>query len=145
MMSNKPHLLIVDKDKDALSGMQEILARSYRVSCAETGAQAVEYATKICPDLILLNNSLPDCDAEKVMGEIDEREDVKHIPFIIIMDSVDYDSEGYVLPSRAMDFIVKPVIPSMMPSSRWRRLSNGSSANTKWHSLWRNAAAARPS
>ena len=70
MMSNKPHLLIVDKDKDALSGMQEILARSYRVSCAETGAQAVEYATKICPDLILLNNSLPDCDAEKVMGEI---------------------------------------------------------------------------
>ena len=39
----------------------------------------------------------------------------------------------------------EPVIPSMMPSLRWRRLSNGSSANTKWRSLWRNAAAARPS
>ncbi|MDY3909529.1 MAG: HD domain-containing protein, partial [Eubacterium sp.] len=114
MMSNKPHLLIVDKDKDALSGMQEILAKSYRVACAETGAQAVEYATKICPDLILLNNSLPDCDAEKVMEEIDEREDKKQIPFIIIMDSVDYDSEVYVLPSRAMDFIVKPVIPAIL-------------------------------
>lgn len=114
MMSNKPHLLIVDKDKDALSSMQEILAGSYTIACAETGAQAVEYATKICPDLILLNNSLPDCDAEKVMEEIDEREDKKQIPFIIIMDSVDYDSEVYVLPSRAMDFIVKPVIPAIL-------------------------------
>lgn len=38
----------------------------------------------------------------------------------------------------------KPGIPSMTPSLQWQRLSSDSSVNTKWHSLWRNAAAARP-
>lgn len=113
-MSDKPHLLIVDKDKKDLVQMKKILRKSYLVSCAETAAQAIDYAEKMCPDLILLNYSLPDGDAGYVIDTITGNGNAGEIPFVLIIDSEVSEKDLPEFHPQVKDFIAKPIVPVIL-------------------------------
>lgn len=113
-MSDKPHLLIVDGDNEELLQMKKILRKSYVISCAETAAQAVDYAEKMCPDLILLNESLPDGDAGYVIDTITENGDAGEVPFVLIIDSWSSEKDIPEPHPQVMDYIAKPIVPVIL-------------------------------
>lgn len=113
-MSDKRSLLIADQEEKERIRMKDILGETYCVSCVGMGKEAISYCKEHAPDLVLLNQSLPDGDAGEIMRAIDESVIDKKIPFIIILDTMAYDRENYVLPERAMDFVVKPSVPAIL-------------------------------
>lgn len=111
---NKPHLLVADMDKDNLAQVKKILRDSYIVSCVETGEQAIEYAEKLCPEIILINHTLPDMSAEQVMETVNKSGEDGKTPFVVMVDFDKHDMEMDLTPSRAADFVTKPIIPAIL-------------------------------
>lgn len=120
-MSSKLHLLIADKEESDLSQMKEILRKTYSVSCAKTGEQALEYVLKTRPDLVLISKTLPDMDAAYVIKETMNNADLSNIPFVVILDAADAGNDISDLQELALDFIVKPIIPAIL-STRVERV-----------------------
>lgn len=113
-MQNKPHLLIAEKGKQNTAQWKGILRKSYRLSFAESGEQAVEYAMRIRPDAILLDKSLHDLEAKDIIEEIRESEGLEEVPALILLSQEECDSELEELLPLDIDFIVKPIVPVIL-------------------------------
>jgi diguanylate cyclase (GGDEF)-like protein/putative nucleotidyltransferase with HDIG domain len=113
-MSDKLHLLVVDKVEKDIVQMRRILQKKYTVSAVSTGELALDYALKTHPNLILLDKVLPDGEALTVINRITENEGMTDVPFILILDSEDTDSDLSAYHKKVVDFIVKPVIPAIL-------------------------------
>lgn len=78
-------ILVVDDDEDILAIIEERLTKAqYEVIKASTGAEAIEKAKVQRPDLILLDIMLPDMDGGEVEASLQEDEQTKNIPIIIV-------------------------------------------------------------
>ena len=63
--------LLVDDEEGFTSTLAERLAlRDFEVSVALSGKEALDVTQKACPDIVLLDLSLPDMGGEEVLGEI---------------------------------------------------------------------------
>lgn len=113
-MQNKPHLLIAEKGKQNTVQWKEILRKSYRLSFADSGEQAVEYAMRIRPDIIILDKSLHDLGIKDVIEEIRQSEGLEEVPALILLSREECDSELEELLPLGVDFIVKPIIPVIL-------------------------------
>lgn len=83
-MSEFPtHVLVVDGNPDSRDRRQAALrAAGYRVSVARTGFEAIVKATCHVPDVILLDESLPDLDADETGRLITTCPVTAHIPIV---------------------------------------------------------------
>lgn len=114
-MQNKPHLLIAEKGKPNTTQWKGILRKSYRLSFAESGEQAVEYAVRIRPDLILLDKSFQDLEAGDVIEEIRQSEGLEEVPALILLTQEECDDRGLEeLLALDVEFVVKPVVPVIL-------------------------------
>lgn len=113
-MQNKPHLLIAEKGKQNIAQWKGILRKSYRLSFAESGEQAVKYAMRIRPDVILLDKSLQDIGVKDVLAEIRESEGLEEVPALILLSQEDCDSGLEEFLQLDVDFVVKPIVPVIL-------------------------------
>lgn len=107
-----PLVLVVDDYQDAREMYAEYLMFSgFRVAEAANGVDAVQQATDLSPDIILMDLSLPGMDGWEATRRIKLDERTRHIPVIALT--------GHALPgvsSSARDagcdsFIIKPCLP----------------------------------
>ena len=107
-----PLVLVVDDYQDAREMYAEYLTFSgFRVAEAANGLDAVQQATDLSPDIILMDLSLPGMDGWEATRRIKLDERTKHIPIIALT--------GHALPgvsTSAKDagcdaFIIKPCLP----------------------------------
>lgn len=81
-------ILIVEDEEllyDILKRKLEL--EGYEVSIAKNGVEGLEKVKKINPDLILLDIIMPEKGGFEVMEELQQEEDYKNIPIIIISNS----------------------------------------------------------
>ena len=84
-------ILVVDEEKEFLDLLTYRLnGERYEVTCAESGAEALEQARKSVPDLILLDLLLPDLDGISVL-EILRRQSVTRSTPVIMISAVTSD------------------------------------------------------
>jgi diguanylate cyclase (GGDEF)-like protein/putative nucleotidyltransferase with HDIG domain len=116
VMSNKPrpHLLVADNEETDIARMKEILKKKYTVSVVGTGELATDYALKTHPELILIAKTLPDGEAVEVIRKIAENADLHDVPVILILNAEEADSDLSAYEGVVADFVVKPVIPSIL-------------------------------
>jgi len=107
-----PLVLVVDDYQDAREMYAEYLTFSgFRVAEAANGVDAVQQATTLSPDIILMDLSLPGMDGWEATRRIKLDERTSHIPIIALT--------GHALPgvsTSAKDagcdaFIIKPCLP----------------------------------
>jgi diguanylate cyclase (GGDEF)-like protein len=108
MEIKKNTILIVDDENTNLKILTYILGNEYTIYTATNGANAVEKAKELNPDLILLDILMPDMDGYEVLSIIKKTEGISKIPIIFIsgLDSEKDEEKG--LSMDAADYITKP-------------------------------------
>jgi len=85
------------------------------ITWARDGKQAIEYALKTYPDIILLDMSLPVKDAWTVARELKTNPDMQHIPIIALVASAMDEDKQKALEAGCDDYVCKPIeIPKLL-------------------------------
>ena len=106
------HILIVDDDKVNMECARLVLGTQYKLSSCASGLQAMQFLATSIPDLILLDINMPFMDGFEVIRRIQADERTKNIPLVILTGDRDPDVERKCKEAGAMDYIMKPFIPS---------------------------------
>lgn len=109
------HILVVDDDRDTLVLVRMVLeGQGYRVTQAESGAEAVELARVNVPDLIILDVMMPRADGYDVARWLRDEPATAHVPILMFSAKgrLEDKAEGYE--AGVDDYLTKPVHPARM-------------------------------
>ncbi|HQS58448.1 MAG: two-component system response regulator [Gallionellales bacterium 35-53-114] len=111
----QPTILVVDDTPDNLTLMSTLLKDEYTVKVANSGVNALRISVSDRPpDLILLDIMMPGMDGYEVcrLLKLDAR--TKNIPVIFLTAKSDMEDEKNGLRLGAVDYITKPISPSIV-------------------------------
>jgi two-component system response regulator RegX3 len=101
-----PLVLLVEDEESISEPFARALARaSFRTRVARTGAEAIELASSLKPDVVLLDLALPDQDGRDVCRRLRQDSDV---PIIMVTASGALTDRVVGLELGADDYVVKP-------------------------------------
>lgn len=102
-------ILIVENDADARQFLHNVLSAQYKIHEAEDGADGIEKALKIHPDLIISDVMMPNLSGTQMCAKLKRNVQTCHIPIILLTAraSSEFKIEG--LEMGADDYISKPV------------------------------------
>ncbi|MBO7334767.1 MAG: response regulator [Lachnospiraceae bacterium] len=102
----KPVVLVVDDSPVLLRNVKEMLGNRYDVMLAPSGPKALSMMGKKCPDVVLLDYEMPECDGKETFKMIRDKEEFAHVLIVFLTgnDSADHigtiqslDPDGYVI------------------------------------------------
>jgi len=103
-------ILIVDDAPDSLGLLQDMMReQGYQTFVASSGKRALDIATRVQPDLILLDVILPDLDGLEICRRLKRQPDTAHIPVIFVSACGETDDIVAGFDTGAADYIAKPV------------------------------------
>ena len=103
MTRNQPAVLIVEDEQRLREAYEQVLAPSYDISTAATGADAIE-AFSADLDIVLLDRRLPDICGDEVLRELQAR---NYDCYVAMVSAVDPDFD--IIELGIDDYLVKPV------------------------------------
>ncbi len=114
MPESRSRLLIIEDSTEGLEQMAAILSDEYDLSVALSGPEALELASRVRPDLILLDIMMPGMDGYAVCKALKENPETRPIPviFVTALHSAADERRGFSV--GAVDFIVKPYTPELV-------------------------------
>ncbi len=112
-MRRNKKLLIIDDEMDACLLMARLFRSKFKcIDCANSLAEAFEKANMVPPDVILLDNNLPDgYGIEHINDFRNLRSD--HILEVVMISAIDIRAEA--LTAGADYFICKPILAKDLP------------------------------
>ncbi|MDH5718111.1 MAG: diguanylate cyclase [Spirochaetia bacterium] len=111
---NKASLLVVDDKELNLKIMKEILSSEYKICTAKNGRAALSLAKEKKPDLVLLDIDMPEMDGYETCTCFKQDNELKEIPIIFVTSMDEERDEEKGLSLGAIDYIPKPVRPSIL-------------------------------
>lgn len=109
-----PRLLIVDDDAAAIHILRHTLATMGDLHFATTGADALQLARRLIPDLILLDAHMPEVDGFDVCRALKAEAPFRLVPIVFVTRFSDPRYEMRALDLGAADFIVKPYTAAVL-------------------------------
>ena len=107
---DKPLVLVVDDYQDAREMYAEYLEFSgFRVAEAVNGAEALDKAFSLLPDIILMDLSLPVIDGWEATRRIKADGRLKHTPVIALTAHAMPGDEARAVGSGCDDYLIKPL------------------------------------
>lgn len=104
-----PLILVVEDHEDTRFMLRIILEMTgMRVAEAEDGPTGVRVAEETCPDLILMDWSLPRMDGLSAMRLIHERASLREVPIVMISGHAEAASQREAFAAGCCDYLVKP-------------------------------------
>ena len=101
-------VLLVEDESSIAEPFARALERSgFHTTVAHTGAEAIELASRVEPQVVLLDLALPDCDGRDVCRELRRTSDV---PIIMVTASGTVTDRIVGLELGADDYVVKPFV-----------------------------------
>ena len=104
----KPLILVVDDQTTIIRIMTNILQPEYDVCVATDGEKALEVAHAQQPDLILLDNMMPNMTGVEACMALKKMPDTAHIPVIFVTSMDDKHNEQMGFKAGAVDYMPKP-------------------------------------
>ncbi len=101
-------LLVVEDNDDLRQFLHSILSRDYSVITATNGKEGLEKAQTELPDFIITDVTMPVMDGMTMIHEIKQREDICHIPIIVLSAKASMDDKLRGLEMGIDDYITKP-------------------------------------
>jgi signal transduction histidine kinase/DNA-binding response OmpR family regulator len=100
-------VLVIDDDPVIQDLLSAFLGKEgYQVKIAKNGADGLDRAKEIRPDVITLDVDMPEMDGWSVLSMLKADHELAHIP-VIMLTMIDDRSKGYAL--GAAEYIMKPV------------------------------------
>ncbi|MDM8544080.1 adenylate/guanylate cyclase domain-containing protein [Desulfococcaceae bacterium HSG9] len=114
MDAKKWKILVVDDEPNNLQLMMQILQDRYQLAFASSGEEALEAVLKSEPALILLDIMMPGMNGYEVCKILKADEKTCDIPIIFITAMGEVENETKGLELGAVDYITKPIKPSIV-------------------------------
>ncbi len=106
--NTKAHILVVDDDPSARSGLEKLLAsEGYSVQTAEDGVAALSVAADHPPDIVVTDLKMPRMDGLELLKKL--REQDKDIPVVVATSFQDLGSAVAAMRAGAEDYLPKPI------------------------------------
>lgn len=102
-------VLIIEDDTIHISLMFKLIEGLCTIVFARTIKSAQELIAQRCPDLILLDNCLPDGNGVDFCKSLKLNPITKEIPVILVTGSIDEETELAAFEAGVSDFIRKPI------------------------------------
>ena len=106
-------ILVVDDEPANIDILLGILGPYYDVKVAPSGTIALKITQQFTPDLILLDIMMPGMDGFEVCKKLKANEALSHIPVIFVTALTQGEDEEKGFKLGAVDYITKPVSPSI--------------------------------
>ncbi|MEZ5616580.1 MAG: diguanylate cyclase [Rhodocyclaceae bacterium] len=114
-MYPQPTVLLVDDSPENLQVLNGILKDRYRIKVATSGERALALASgDEPPDLILLDVMMPGMDGYEVCTRLKSDPKTSAIPVLFVSSRDEEEDEARGLALGAIDYIVKPIRPSIV-------------------------------
>jgi two-component system alkaline phosphatase synthesis response regulator PhoP len=105
----RKNILIVEDEKDIIEVLRYYLEKeNYRIHVAQDGFNALELASKIIPNLILLDLMLPRLDGIETCRRLKADERLRDIPVIMVTAKAEEADKIKGLEIGADDYVTKP-------------------------------------
>ena len=114
MSEKRASILVIDDTPGNLSLLNQLLRTHYRVKLANGGVRGLELASMSPPDLILLDIMMPGMDGYEVLSKLKADPATSNIPVIFLTAKAGAEDEEQGLAMGAVDFIHKPIAPSVV-------------------------------
>src|SRR5262249_1909600 len=105
---NAPLVLVVDDNADMRSYLEAILHRHYRILSAKDGADALEQARRLRPDLILTDVMMPKMSGYDLLQAVRADKGLRSIPVIFLTARAGTEARIESLDAGADDYLSKP-------------------------------------
>jgi CheY-like chemotaxis protein len=103
-------ILCVEDNQDNLFMLQRRLTRrGFEVTISMDGAQSVEWAKTLLPDLIVMDLNLPGLDGWEATRRLKNQPETKHIPIIVLTAEYTQKSREKALAVGCDEFELKPI------------------------------------
>lgn len=107
-------VLVIDDSPINIRHLYDILGCEYEVLASTNGEEGIAIAISRTPDLILLDVTMPQLDGYEVCTRLKDNPRTSAIPIIFITARDEDEEEAKGLLVGAIDYIVKPVRPSIV-------------------------------
>lgn len=106
---SEENILIVEDEKDIQELVRYNLSKEgYRVTCADSGEEALKKVQSLHPDLVVLDLMLPGVDGLEVCRQMKKQAATEHIPIIMLTAKGDESDIVAGLEMGADDYVTKP-------------------------------------
>jgi CheY-like chemotaxis protein len=112
--TEKKKIVVADDNAGILTALQETLEGSYVVYTAQDGEEAVRVVTKIKPDLVILDVSMPLLDGLEACKRIKNDMNTAHIPVIFLTAKSQLEDTQKAYSSGGDSFMAKPFLPEKL-------------------------------
>jgi two-component system alkaline phosphatase synthesis response regulator PhoP len=127
-----PRILLVDDEEDILEFVSYNLQREgFRVYVARNGREAIEMASKVKPDLVILDVMMPEMDGIAACEEIRKLPNCKNIIIAFLTARGEDYSQIAGFEAGADDYITKPIRPKVLISRVKALLKRSGGINTE--------------
>ncbi|HEU5009145.1 MAG TPA: response regulator [Gaiellaceae bacterium] len=125
---DEPLVLVVDDNDRSLKLARDVLrADGIRTVEATSGAEAVELAAQVLPDVILLDLQLPDMDGIEVVRELKARDSTAQIPVVALTAMRTEGDADWLLDAGFAGCLEKPITVRDFPTQVRSHWSNAAS------------------
>lgn len=107
-------ILIVDDEPANLATLRQILSPDYALVFARNGNEALTAVAKHQPALILMDIEMPEMDGYTACRQLKANAHTESIPVIFVTSLSDVGNETAGFEAGAVDYLVKPVSPSVV-------------------------------
>lgn len=106
--SNLPLVLVVDDNADMRGYLERVLGKQYRIALVQDGAEALENARTLRPDLILTDVMMPRMSGYDLLAAIRADQALRSTPVIFLTARAGTEAHVESLEAGADDYIAKP-------------------------------------
>lgn len=107
-------ILIVDDSPTNLLVLNQALRGHFRVKAARNGAAALRIAAADPPDLVLLDQSMPEMDGVEVCARLKADPHTAAVPVVFITADDGPGTRSATLNAGALDLLRKPIDPDLL-------------------------------
>ena len=128
-----PKILVADDDPIVQQFVSSILVENeYEVFTASDGRQALDLARELHPDLMILGLIMPYRDGYEVLRLMQEKDETKNIPVIILSAKSREEDIIRALEAGAEDFMIKPFNALELVARSRKVLSRTLNSENQW-------------
>ena len=107
--TNGNKILVVDDEQDIVTIIGKVLKKSgYEVITANEGLECIDKVSEELPDLILLDNIMPNMDGPTVLSKLKASKKTADIPVIMVTALADQEHITGAEKGGAIEYIIKP-------------------------------------
>jgi CheY-like chemotaxis protein len=106
------NILIAEDERDIRDLIQfTLMFAGHKITAAANGAEALELASKVKPDLIMMDVRMPKMTGYEACREMKKIDDIKHVPVIFLSAKGQDEEKQTGIEAGAVAYILKPFSP----------------------------------